>query len=600
MDKIPVIEEAIKHMDSGLSQNKTASLLGIKPATLSNWLTKVKDADGDIEAAFEPKAAKGGRPKALVFSEYELALAKWFRLAKESVDVAAYFFARDERVSETVKLGVIGYEEKQLETGKRIQWPMSVRKAFYVTDEEKSAFRGKKASQQTEMVTRRGMFEVLADGTVVDILPGDTWEMDDYSTNQPYTFKNPEDGELMLGRQVLACRDLSGAKWLGFDHIGRERDAYRGEDIVRFFERLIRVHGMPKRLRLERGSWEGSGVHGIVVPGMETRWGDLRDLMIIEHVFKSKSKSIVEGGFNMLQRFLAHTGTDIGRHRGEFEEATKRYLSARRKGVDPRTLGFLTQEESSQKHHAAGQLINSRLMKRGHLNERISPDDLVARKGWHTTELNESDAWYFLPCKKLRIARSGEVEVNPGGGWPKMTFTLNGIVDGIHLENGHKILVACDPARPDLGAHICNADQSVKNRDGYGMGEFLMHAPYYGLAPQFNAAAVLTPHLVARRKATAAASTTFRAIKTAANSKGVVEMTATDGKGKSASMGSIKRPDKQPSKGEDSKKLEASSTVRSPAPQTRREPAAPAKMSRFGGRDAAAEIAKLTASLTED
>lgn len=598
MDKIAVIQKAITLIEGGLSLRQTAKTLEVSPSTLSAQLKKVKQADGDIEAAFSEKSTKGGRPKAIEFSEFELAIAKWYRLAKESVDVAAHFFARDERVSEEVRQAVIAYEEKQLESGKRIAWPMSVRRAFEVTEEEYAAFRGKKASQQVEMVTRRGMFEILADGSIADILPGNTWELDDYSTNQPFVYKNPEDGELMLGRQVLACRDLSGAQWLGFDHIGRERDAYRAEDVLRFIERLVRVHGLPHRLRLERGIWESSGVHGIEVSGMERRWGDLRELMEIEHVFKSKSKSIVEGGFDVLQRWLGHTGTDIGRRRGEFEEATKRFLSARRKGVDPRTLGFLTQEESSIKHHSAGEIINSRPMLRKHLNERVSPDDLVARKGWHTSQLDENDAWYFLPCKKLRIVRAGCVEVNPGGGWPTMSFTVNGIENGIHLENGHKILVACDPQRPELGAYICNADYSAKNREGYGMAEFLLQAPHLGLSPQFNATKELSPHLVARRKATAAASTTFRAIKTAATGTGGRETTATNGKDRSASLGTIQRGEpaaapQQPASGHD--------VQRSPAsPAKRREPSVPVKMSRFGGRDTAAEIAKLTASLTED
>ena len=604
---LEMIEQAINMMESGDSMRTAAKALGVSPSTLSVWIKKVNAADGDIDAAFDDVATAGGRPQAIAFTERELALAKWFRLAKESVDVAAYFFARDERVSIEVKEAIRVYEDKALETGKRIGWPMSVRRAFEVTDEEKAAFRGKKHSQQVEMITRRGMFEVMADGSVQDILPGDTWELDDYSTNQPFVYEHPETGEKMLGRQILGARDLSGAFWLGFDHIGRERDAYRSEDVLRYIERLVRSHGMPKRLRLERGIWESSGVHGIAInnasgnPIEGTFWGDLRDLMMIEHVFKSKSKSIIEGGFNMLQRFLAHTGTDIGRTRGEFEEATKRYLSARSKNVDPSELGFLSQEKSSQLHNEAGRLINSRPMHRGHLNERVSPDDLVARLGWHTGHLSEADAWYFLPCKQNRIVRAGTVEVNPGGGWPNMQFQINGIEEGLHLESGHRILVACDPARPDLGAYICNRETGARNREGYGMAEHLMTAPHLGLSPQFNASEALTPHLVARRKASAAARTTFRSITTAATSKkSKVEKTMTDGKGKAVHVGTIPREVACEVKGQRSKVKGADETVIRAGEHVKPERnEKPAQMSRFSGRDAASEIEKLTKSLTD-
>ena len=547
-EKIELTCRAIELRGEGMSLRGVAGELGVAVATLSHWLKKVEAEGGDVDGAFSQKKTKGGRPKAIEFLDHEFLLAKWYRLTKESVDVAAYFFARDEKLNEDgtprvrpeVRAAMIRYEERALEKGKRIAWPMSVRRAFEVTDEEYAAFRGRKHSQQTEMITRRGMYELLEDGTRIEIAPGDVWELDDYSTNQPYTFTDAETGEVHVGRQVLAAKDLAAASWLGFDHIGRERDAYRAEDVLRFIERLIRSHGMPGTLRLERGIWESSGVHGIEVPGMNTRWGDLRDLMRIEHVFKSKSKSIIEGGFNVLQRWLGHTGLDIGRHRGEFEEATKRLRQAHSTGADPRELGFVDQEESSKLHATAAAEINQRPMARRHLNERVAPADLIARLGWHTAPLRAEDEWYFLPCKKARIVRAGHVEVNPGGGWPVMRFVVNGVIDGLHLDNGHKILVACDPLRPDLGARICNADQTVKNREAYGMGEVLiLNAPFEEDAPQFSAAQTLSPHLVHRRKATAAAATTFRSIKAAAAGK--VEKTASDGKGKSVRVGTIDR-----------------------------------------------------------
>jgi hypothetical protein len=592
--KLSTLTHAQSLIASGMSCLATSKKLGLSNATLARRLKRLAECEGDAEAALENKRI--GRPVVFEPDEYEVRLARWYRCTKESLPVAAYFFARDERIRPELCEVIFAIEERALESGKIEHWPESIRRAFRVTAQEMAAHRGKKHAQQEEMVTRRGMFELLEDGSRREILPGECWELDDYSTNQPYVFKDPSCGEHFLGRQVLACRDLSAARWLAFDHIGRERDAYRGEDVLRCIERLVLAWGKPRRLRLERNIWEGSAVHGIEVPGMAKRWGDLRDIMLIDHVFKSKSKGIIEGGFNVLQRWLAHTGTDIGRVRGEFEEATKRLRQAQSTGADPLTLGFLTQEASSIAHHEAAAVINGQPMHRDHLNERVSPEDLVARLGWHTTPLLESEAWYFRPYKVQRTVRAGTVNVSPGNGWPKMYFMLNGIREGVHFESGHQVLIAYDPARPELGAWVCNGDKSARNREGWKLGQVLLTAaPEMGLAPQFNASGVLSPHLPVRKKASAAAATTFRAIKAAAGTpqpSGSREAVAMNGRGGVASAGDLPRPE-----------TAAPAAVTGPVPDSvrpARQVTLPSTSSRHAPVDKAAEIRRLQAALLEE
>lgn len=590
------LESALALIATGLSCKKAAARVGVPNATLARWVSRVAECGGDVDEALAPRET--GRPVIFAPNEFEVSLARWYRLNKESLTVAAYFFARDERVRPEIREVIESIEERALAQGKEEQWPDSVRRAFRVTEQERADFRGKKHAQQCEMITRRGMFEILADGSSREILPGETWELDDYSANQPYVFKDPSSGGLLLGRQVLACRDLSAARWLGFDHIGRERDAYRGEDILRYIERLVRAWGKPKRLRLERGSWESSAVHGIEVEGISGRWGDLRDIIAIEHVFKSKGKGIIEGGFNVLQRWLGHTGTDIGRSRGEFEEATKRLRQAQSTGADPLSLGFITQEKSSILHEEAAALINSRPMRRDHLDERVSAEDLVARMGWHTTVLSSAEEWYFRPYKIQRTVRAGTVNVSPGNGWPKMYFKLNGVADGIHFENGHQVLIAYDPARPELGAWVCNGDKSARNREGWRMGQVLLTAaPEMGLAPQFNASGILSPHMMVRRKASAAAATTFRAIRAAAGTPqpgSTREAVAMNGKGGTATSGDIHRH------AASAPAAEVGAIPESVRPIRISREITPATSSRAMPVDPAAEIRRLSAALIED
>jgi hypothetical protein len=231
----------------------------------------------------------------------------------------------------------------------------------------------------------------------------------------------------------------------------------------------------------------------------------------------------------------------------------------------------------------------------------VSAEDLVARLGWHTTPLAASEEWYFRPYKCQRTVRAGTVNVSPGNGWPKMYFKLNGIRDGVHFENGHQVLIAYDPARPELGAWVCNADKSARNREGWRMAQVLLtHAPEMGLAPQFNAAAALSPHMIVRKKASAAAATTFRAIRAAAGASqpgASREAVVMNGKGGTATAGDIHRHESTEATAPAAEVGAIPDSIR-PIRITRE--IMPATSSRAMPVDAAAEIRRLSAALMED
>jgi hypothetical protein len=127
--------------------------------------------------------------------------------------------------------------------------------------------------------------------------------------------------------------------------------------------------------------------------------------------------------------------------------------------------------------------------------------------------------------------------VNPGGGWPELSFTVNGH-DGLYLENGHAVLVAYDPLDPAAGAYVCNAAQSPKNRRGWGVGQLLVAAaPFAGLAPQVNLSGQKHASIDLRRRASAAAATDFRAV--VAGAPGSREAAAFDGQGRAATGGTL-------------------------------------------------------------
>lgn len=538
-DKAAKVRDVTARIEDGMSLRKAAGACGLSPATYCSWRDKLAAAGGDAFEAFAPKKPTG-RPPAIVWTTEQADLARWHRAAKDSIDTAVYFYCRDTDADPEIVAALRRIEERALEAGKEVSWPLSVRRAFHVTEDERARMRSRKAAQDTEMVTRRGLIWYDEEGECHDLLPGELWELDDYSGNQPFTYRDPQSGELAVGRQILAGMDLMSAGWLGFDLIGRPRDAYRGEDIVRFIARLFRAHGVPRFLRLERGAWESSYIHGLDLEGHAEPWGALDRLCNIKHVFKSKAKGLLEGSFNPLQRWLSHAGRDVGRHAGEFEESEKAWRQVRnaKAPVDPRALGFWGQDDCAAAHEEAANIMNSRPRKRGALRERVAADDLRARLGWHTTPLPAAEAWRLLPCKQRRVIRGGHVAVNPGGGWPELSFVVNGI-DGLHLENGHVVLVACDPADPAAGAYIANGDTSARNRCGWSVGQVLVErAPMAELAPQIDLSGKRHGTIDLRRQAAAAAATEFRAVR-GAGKKAEREVSVFDGRGAAARAGDL-------------------------------------------------------------
>jgi hypothetical protein len=319
---------------------------------------------------------------------------------------------------------------------------------------------------------------------------------------------------LRLCRQMLVCNDLYSGMWLGVETIGRERDAYRAEDILRFILHCIDAHGtMPQRLILERGRWDSKAVHGVEVWDGQRHvlWGGLGELMEISNGFDSRHKAALESNLNPLQTALAHTGTDIGRKRGEFELATNKYLAVQQGRLDPRAAGFLEQGASLDLHAKAMDELNRRPKTRAAFDKQVVPMDLfddaiVARP------LPACERWRFYPVKReATIRRGGLIEVAVKEYPRSFIFAVNGVNDDVCLENGYAVLIAFDPARPDLGCHVANAEMGAKNRHGYGFGQKIIQAPVYEDVPMWSERGVEGPAL--KKRAASAHRAGFAGIK---------------------------------------------------------------------------------------
>jgi len=299
---------------------------GVDQATYMRWRGRYKEHGLD---GLVPRTDRCGRkPSFDAFApEAQQKLVQLY-VRTGSQALALQLFRDDPLCPEPLKAWI---DERNSSDKSRHQIPPSLRQRMQVTPAIHDKFRGPRRYELNAITTLRSMEEQLDGGDVRSIEPGDWWEMDDMSVNLPFWYESPfgtdklaERHGVGIGRQSLCAMDIASGKWLGFELIGRPRDAYRAEDILRFLRRLFTEYGLPRRgLRLERGIWQSKRMTGYTVsdsgaaegpverPGMDEQEkervvGGLQALGIeIRYVHTPKAKGFIESGFNFLQSVMA-------------------------------------------------------------------------------------------------------------------------------------------------------------------------------------------------------------------------------------------------------------------------------------------------------
>jgi len=484
-----------------LAQGKTfaecAALIPDAGSAASLW--RLKQAwDKEGEAGLKTKHANAGRRRLAskeIFPPQAIAFVKRLFIKTESLPLAL------ERLSD------VGHhctpEARELidryrQTG---SYPPSFYQLFHVTEEEWAMAKGEKTFDGATHTARRGMWIVEKDGTRRELVSGDLVEADDVSVDVPYYFQLP-DGAWRCGRQVLAFRDRRARKWVGAYGVARERDSYRGEDIARACREMADAWGLFERYRFERGSWESAPISGIKVDdgkGGETRWGGISSVIPIQHVYTSRAKGTIEGGFRMLHKVLGLYGVRIGKSRGEYEEPSADMMAVNNGKKDPRACGFIPWSDLLGVFEKAFTQLNSRPVFFQEINAKRCPDDvwaeeMAARPGGRLPSCPPDLLWHFLPVKReigAGIAQAGHVKVSVEG-YPLPFFFRIGGIDAAtgepmpFIERGHRLIVAFDPQRAAEGATIFNAERGPKNTQGWRPLQRLFIAPLAGEAPQVD------------------------------------------------------------------------------------------------------------------
>jgi hypothetical protein len=485
-----------------------------RPALFKAWDRKLpvwQELGRSPEAIADARQGNAGRPNKFRLTRAESLALRNLTLKKDSADLAIEFFVSDPACRRETADMIRAELDAAARERRRPQWSQSLRRAASVSAEQRALLRGPKAFQNLESFARRGAFWEDENGERHPLAPNSIWESDDMSSNEPFQYVDPETGAIRVGRQTLFTMDVHAAFWLGVSPIGRERDAYRVEDIADHISELVEARGLPLIWRIERGIWENKFIHGIEVDGPQgpVKWGGLGALFTIQQAFKSKGKGLIESSFSFLQRLAAHESTSIGRHRGEFEQGTKLFLAAQRGDPDA-VARFWTQEEYADRITAAAQRFNTRpKARRMHGKEMLAPADLY--QSATRRECPADELWRFLPVKRAATVRGGAIEC-PVNHYPHpFRFAVNGSHDGIYLEQGHRVLIAFHPGRPEEGCHVFNAEMGAKNRDGRKFGERIGVMPLAPDSPQLS----LTrdeQRFTSRKAANAAVRSEFRAI----------------------------------------------------------------------------------------
>ncbi|HMO51915.1 MAG TPA: hypothetical protein PKE26_11080 [Kiritimatiellia bacterium] len=349
-ERVALLQKIAEAEASGMSLETACKALSPVPLpTIKKW--RKRYAEGGIKALENDHSS--GRPALADFlTDEHIGKIRELVLKTDSVSLAYDIFMDTAECPPEVSEALAGRK-----SGGHV--PMSLRRVASITPEVRALHRGEKGFGLKAFTTLRNDIEIMPDGSRRKIIPGDWFELDDMSMNQPFFYDtaclacgaNPKiDGEYKepgpgcsklahrwgreVGRQSLWCIDVASAKWLGFDMIGRARDAYKAEDILRFLRKVFQTYGLPRRgLRLERGIWMSKRIkgheltadargdsdyedalNGYELPAMaETEKkvivGGLADLGLeVKYCYSPRTKGMIESSFDHLQSIMNAMG----------------------------------------------------------------------------------------------------------------------------------------------------------------------------------------------------------------------------------------------------------------------------------------------------
>lgn len=400
---------------------------------------------------------------------------------------------------------------------RRPSWPGAIREAVRTTANERARLRGGKGLLNVTPSARRSMHWIDENGEQHFVNPGDIWESDDMSVNEPFRYWDAENGRETVGRQTLITGDVFSHAELGATLIGRPRDAYRVVDIAYHLQDIVELYGLPLIWRFEKGVWDNEFIYGVKAPPSwllpdSFRFGGLEGhLFRVAQKHTSRGKGGIENSFKAFQSFMAHKGTSIGAYRGEFDRAARLYRAALH-GVAHGMAAFWTIQEARDGVAAALRDYNARPQQRRAFGGQMT----VPAEQYSQAKVRAcpaSEMWRFCPVKRPITVRGGVVEMRVEHYPLSFRFLVSGSPGCPTLDQGFKLWAAFDPGRPELGCHLFNGEQkgSTLNRQGYSLLDPLGTAAWWQDTAQENFSATARQSYSPQKQASAALRAEFTA-----------------------------------------------------------------------------------------
>lgn len=322
---------------SGTSQRAAATSLGLSEKNASIWLAILRKNPNATAEDFAPRRAFSGRHPALRLPDKSAANVRRHKLAtnhtaktgstREAIRIACSRGEVDDQVASLVAAR---------EAAGQPLLPEAALRQLHIDEPTIRAARAPR-NAWLEYVTSPGSINLIEDNETGEerlIRPGEQWTIDDGSINLLCIvpgLERPGDKcfdnfGVCVGRfQFLLVVDHRTRFVTGWSFTARPRDSYRAEDITATLQNAMMEHGAPRSLVLE---------HGVSASRLIS--DTLAQLGIRIERASSPHQKVVESVFNRLWTKLSIQPGQVGRFRGEEEQANLLLSRVRDGSVDPR------------------------------------------------------------------------------------------------------------------------------------------------------------------------------------------------------------------------------------------------------------------------
>jgi hypothetical protein len=324
----------------------------------------------------------------------------------------------------------------------------SLREALESSDLTGALYQGPKAARLSSAFTVRNYD---------DLRSGDVFTADDMTSNVIVWCEWPNARGFILGQpQILPVLDVRSLRWLVVRVIMRHGGQYSSDDIWGLFGDVFEQFGLPRRgFLLEGGHWQANRVQGHKTGlSHEERIGGLTSLGLTNfRAFDPRSKGMIEGAFNILQRHVDAFPGYVGRdQRTQLPESVKRQLALVKAGEHPSKYFAHVKQFSDHVQTVMGNLNNER--QDGQILRGDSPLERWAADAPDLAKLPEEAQWLYRSAMSVtRVTRNG-ARVTLGSGRKQQVYYYD---NPALLEplKGHRVVVFWNDHNPEADACIC-------------------------------------------------------------------------------------------------------------------------------------------------